>query len=140
MSTTLTWSDLGLVAIGGALGSAARYAMGVTVTQWAIALSPATRFPWGTWSVNLLGGLLMGVLAGLALRHAWFDTPMRLLLMTGLMGGFTTFSAFSLETLDLVLHKHWGVAMSYSISSLLLGVLTTALGLALGAGNVWLNR
>lgn len=140
MSSALTWSGVGLVALGGAVGSAARYAMGVTVTQWVLALTPATRFPWGTWSVNLLGALIMGILAGLALRHGWFDTPLRLLLMTGLMGGFTTFSAFGLETLDLILHKHWGVALGYALSSLLLGVLATALGMLLGAGSLWPSR
>ncbi|MDH5856100.1 fluoride efflux transporter CrcB [Lampropedia aestuarii] len=140
MSTALSWSGVGLVAVGGAMGAVSRYALSDKVAQWALTLSPTTRFPWGTWSVNLLGCLIMGVLAGLALRHAWFDTPMRLLLMTGLMGGFTTFSSFGLETLDLVLDKHWGLALSYSISSLLLGVLAAVLGMALGAGSAGFSR
>lgn len=140
MSSALSWSGAGLVALGGAVGSVARYAMGVTVAQWALTLSPASRFPWGTWSVNLLGALIMGILAGLAMRHESFGTPLRLLLMTGLMGGFTTFSAFGLETLDLIVHKHWGVALSYALSSLVLGVLATALGMALGTGSWWPSR
>lgn len=140
MSYTLSWSGLGLVAIGGALGSVARYAMSVAISQWAQALSPATRFPWGTWSVNLLGCCIMGLLAGLAVRHEGFGGPLRLLLLTGLMGGFTTFSAFGLETLDLVLHKHWGLAAAYALSSLVLGVLAVALGMLLGAGSLWPSR
>lgn len=140
MSGALSFFNLGLVAIGGAVGSVARYAMSTSVSQWVIGMSPATRFPWGTWSVNLLGGLVMGILAGLAMRHAWFDNTWRLLLMTGLMGGFTTFSAFGLETLNLILLKHWGVALSYALSSLVLGVLATALGMALGSGQLSLSR
>lgn len=82
------------VAAGGALGSLARWQLSV----WLRAVYPA--FPWGTLAVNVLGGFAMGLLA------AWFvERPvadgLRIGLMTGVLGGFTTFSAFSLDTLEL---------------------------------------
>lgn len=130
----ITTSGLALVAAGGAVGSVARYAMATQTTQWAQQLLPATRFPWGTWLVNLLGCLIIGLLAGLALRHAWLSANLRLLLFTGLMGGFTTFSAFGLETVELTMRQHWRIAIAYVLSSVLLGLLATAAGLWLGAG------
>ncbi|THT99657.1 fluoride efflux transporter CrcB [Lampropedia puyangensis] len=140
MSIPITFTGVALVAIGGAFGSVARYAISGTVTQWLQTIAPATRFPWHTWSINLLGCLIMGVMAGFALRHDWLNQSMRLLLMTGLMGGFTTFSAFGLEALDLVLQKHWSTALAYTLSSVVLGVLAVAIGLFLSSGSLSLQR
>ena len=82
-----------LVGIGSAIGGVLRY--GVSLLRF----SPAGTFPWGTLAVNVLGSLLIGLLAG------WLEPTAdrsRLLLMTGLCGGFTTFSAFSIETVSLL--------------------------------------
>ena len=83
-----------LVALGSALGGMARYAVYQVMAAWM-----GTRFPWGTLAVNVLGSGLIGWLAA-ALPAA--AMPSRLLLMTGVCGGFTTFSAFSMDTLQLV--------------------------------------
>ena len=86
--------QIGLVALGGALGSLARYGVGLAAARWL-----GLGFPWGTLTVNIIGGLAMGLLAA---RTGPGDEALRLLLGVGLLGGFTTFSAFSLETVRLL--------------------------------------
>ncbi len=113
------------VAAGGALGSTARFAVG----QWARALAPG--WPWGTWTVNLLGSFAIGLLiAVFALRPApeW----LRLGLLSGLLGGFTTFSAFSLESVELL--RSGGVVdlAGYVLATLVFGLAACALGLWIG--------
>lgn len=113
------------VAVGGALGSTARFAVG----QSARALYPG--WPWGTWTVNVLGSLAIGVLM------AWFlarPAPdwVRIGLMTGVLGGFTTFSAFSLDTLELLRTAGVASALAYVAASLVFGLAACALGLWLG--------
>lgn len=83
-----------LVGCGGFLGSVARYYVG----GWGTQLSHAGRFPVGTLLVNVLGCLLIGLLASLAEHAHLFSAPARLFLLTGFLGGFTTFSAFAYET------------------------------------------
>ena len=83
-----------LVGIGGFLGSAARYLITGLVTQ----ASAAARFPLGTLAVNILGCFAIGLVAGLAERADLFSAQTRLFLVTGVLGGFTTFSAFAFET------------------------------------------
>jgi len=82
------------VAIGGALGSAARY----LVTEWVLARS-GPAFPWGTLAVNVVGSFLLGFLFQLALAVEAFPPTLRLALSAGVLGGFTTYSAFNQETL-----------------------------------------
>ena len=90
------------VALGGAAGAALRYQTGRAMTQWLGAPIVAT-FPFATLAVNALGSLLMGLLAGWLARHGSESSDqLRLLLGAGLLGGFTTFSAFSLETLLMI--------------------------------------
>lgn len=106
-----------LVFLGGGLGAAARH--GVNRASFAI-LGPA--FPWGTLIVNVVGGMLMGALVGwLALRSASAE-PMRLLLATGLLGGFTTFSAFSLDAILLWQRGHPWASAAYVAASVLLSI------------------
>jgi fluoride exporter len=112
-----------LVALGGAVGSVARYGVGLAAARWF-----GLAFPWGTLAVNLAGSLAIGVLAA---RVGPADESTRLLLGVGLLGGFTTFSAFSLETVRLLEHQP-GLAMSYAAASLLLGVGACWVGLNLG--------
>ncbi|MDO3436916.1 fluoride efflux transporter CrcB [Rhizobium sp. CBN3] len=85
-----------LVALGGAIGSVLRYYVG----QWALKLmGPA--FPWGTLAVNVVGCFVIGVFAELVARKFNASVELRLLLITGFLGGFTTFSAFSLDAISL---------------------------------------
>jgi fluoride exporter len=112
-----------LVALGGAVGSVARYGVGVAAARWF-----GLAFPWGTLAVNLVGSLAIGMLA---VRVGPADENTRLLLGVGLLGGFTTFSAFSLETVRLMEHQP-GLAVLYVAASLLLGVGACWLGLVLG--------
>ena len=115
-----------LVALGGAMGSVARYKLSGYVLQHTI----DWRFPAGTFAVNVLGCLVAGFLAGLAEKHDFFSQEVRLLLFTGLLGGFTTFSAFGLETMYLLRRGDLAVAGANIVLSVIAGLL--ALGLAFG--------
>lgn len=119
-----------LVAIGGGVGSWLRFMAG----RWVVHLigpAAATAFPWATLMVNVFGSLAMGLLAGWLTRDggaAGADTS-RLLLGVGLLGGFTTFSAFSLEFAALVERGESATAVFYAASSLLLGFAALFVGL-----------
>lgn len=109
------------VAIGGAFGAVARYLVGLAVA-----------FPLGTLTVNVLGSLAIGLVWALfAARglQAWLP-----LVMTGILGGFTTFSAFSLDTMRLVEGGRYGAAGGYVLASVVLSLLACALGLWLAKG------
>ncbi len=114
-----------LVGLGGFAGAIARYLLG----GWVLHHTLSAKFPWSTFAVNVLGCLAIGVLSGLAERFEWFTPPMRLLLLTGLLGGFTTFSAFGLETVFLVRRGEVFVAAAYALSSVLVCVTVVWLGL-----------
>ena len=120
-------NSLYLVMLGGALGAGSRHLVNVGMLR---VFGPG--FPVGTLTVNVLGGLLMGLLAGwLALRSEAGGQGLRLFLGTGVLGGFTTFSAFSL---DAVLLWHRGavsLALGYVLASVILSILALAAGLAL---------
>jgi len=94
-----------LVAAGGALGSALRYLVATAALVW---LGPA--FPWGTLAVNLVGSFLIGLVQTLAAQRLVLGEEARLFLTTGVMGGFTTYSAFSYETVGLMERGAWGAA------------------------------
>jgi CrcB protein len=113
-----------LVALGGALGSVARHLL----SGWALHHSPEWRFPLGTFLVNVIGCFIVGVLGGLVVKHNFFSPEARLFLFTGIAGGFTTFSAFGLETFYLLRREEVLVASGYVISSVLVGVLVLWLG------------
>jgi CrcB protein len=107
-----------LVAAGGAVGSVARYLVGAQ----ALRLMGPT-WPYGTFTVNVTGGFLMGILAAwLAHRGNANSENMRVLLAVGVMGGFTTFSAFSLETALMIQKRAYGQAFTYTAASVLLSV------------------
>jgi fluoride exporter len=114
-----------LVGLGGASGSIARYKLGGVVLHYTM----DWRFPLGTFAVNVLGCLAAGALAGVAERYEWFSADARLFLFTGLLGGFTTFSAFGLDTVFLLRRGHVGVAAAYVTLSVLCGLLAFWLGL-----------
>ena len=116
------------VALGGAIGSVLRYQTGRLMTHW-LGPQAVTAFPWATLTVNLVGSLAMGILAGWLARHSQNAEQLRLLLGVGLLGGFTTFSAFSLEMMLLVERGQAGQAFVYAAVSVLAGLSALYLGL-----------
>ena len=115
------------VMLGGALGAALRY-----VTGTALGARLGASFPYATLAVNLAGGFAMGVLAALVLRGAASETA-RLFIGVGVLGGFTTFSAFSLESFQMIERGAWIMAGGYALASVIGSVLM------LGAG-MWVIR
>lgn len=113
-----------LVAAGGALGSMARFKL----SGWVLHQTANWRFPAGTLAVNLIGCFIAGLLAGMAVKQEVFPAEVRLLLFTGLLGGFTTFSAFGLETLLLLKRGAAGVAFANVAISVVIGLLLAWLG------------
>ena len=117
------------VALGGAIGSVLRYQSGRWITHW-LGAQAVTQFPWATLAVNAAGSVLMGALAGWLARHGPGGEELRLLLGVGLLGGFTTFSAFSLEMVLLIQRGQLGYAALYLALSVALGVTGLVFGLA----------
>ncbi|MDB5425201.1 MAG: crcB [Phenylobacterium sp.] len=119
--------NLLLVGFGGAFGAICRYLLGVQAGR-----TLGFGWPFGTLAANLIGGLLMGLLAGvLAYRGGVDQEKWRLLLGVGVLGGFTTFSAFSLETALMIERRAWGEALGYSLLSVVLSVAALFAGLLL---------
>ena len=123
MSQAVTAGQAGAVALGAAVGALLRWFAGMALNSlWA-------GFPLATLLVNCLGGGLVGV------AMVWFsrspDEVLRLLLVTGLLGGFTTFSSFSAESLGLIQRGDWGLALLHSAAHLLGALACTALGYGL---------
>jgi CrcB protein len=116
------------VALGGAIGSVGRF----WLTGVMMALT-GPRFPWGTLLINVLGSFVIGLVAGLTLTtgRIAMHPDVRIFLMTGICGGFTTFSAFSLQTLELLQSGDTVSAMGYAIGSVVLCVVATYCGWAL---------
>lgn len=105
------------VAVGGAIGSMCRYALSVMI--------PVTtgQFPWATWWANILGCAGAGLFLAISERFAILQGDARLLLLVGFLGGFTTFSSFSVETFQMLRHNEIILAMSYVTSSLIIGLI-----------------
>lgn len=115
-----------LVAAGGAVGSVLRYLVGLWTLR---SFGPA--FPWGTLTVNITGSFLIGVLAEAIGRKFGASVEMRVFLITGILGGYTTFSAFSLDAMTLLERGEPVTALIYVASSVLLSALAVFAGLAL---------
>jgi CrcB protein len=107
-----------IVGLGGCLGAISRYKLGGFVLHH----TADWRFPLSTCVVNLLGCFLAGVVSGLIERHSWFSPNVRLLLLAGFLGGFTTFSAFGVDTIFLLRKGEVAVAFGYVSLSVLGGV------------------
>ena len=118
-----------IVGLGGFLGSVLRFKLGGLVVQHAA----GWKFPLGTVVVNLSGCLAAGVLAGLAQKHALFTSETRLFVFVGLLGGFTTFSAFGMETVSLLQRQEFPAAALNVLVSVGLGLLALWLGLKAAA-------
>jgi CrcB protein len=116
--------NLLLVGLGGMLGSMLRYVTYTTIK--------GNTF-YATLLVNVVGSLIIGVVAGVALKNATFDGNWRLFVATGICGGFTTFSALSLECVQLLQQNRFAVALAYAVTSIVVGILAAVAGF-------WLSR
>ena len=115
-----------IVAAGGGVGAALRYGVGLGLGR----MLPGAAWPWGTFAVNGLGGLAMGLLVGwLAQRGVSNAETWRLLIGVGLLGGFTTFSAFSLEVALIIERRQMGLALGYALASVIVAVVALFVGL-----------
>jgi CrcB protein len=121
------------VALGGALGSVSRYWINGLVSAKA-----AATFPWGTLTINVTGSLIIGVAGALAIPEGRMETQTRQFitqfLMIGVCGGYTTFSSFSLQTLNLIHDREWLYAGGNILLSLCLCLIAVWLGWMLGTG------
>ncbi len=113
-----------MVGLGGAAGSMLRYLS----QRWVHQLYPHP-FPWGTMLVNITGCFLIGVFYSLSERSNVLTPEWRLLLTTGFCGGFTTFSAFTLEGMDLLKENRIGLLLAYIAASVLIGLVATYIGI-----------
>ena len=114
-----------LATLGGGAGTLARY-----IVISAAARLLGSEFPWGTFAVNVAGSFAIGVL--MAAIDIWFNgwIELRVFLVTGFLGGFTTFSAYSFDILLLIERKAYGPAMFYAAGSVLISLIAVALGLS----------
>ena len=119
-------SSILYVAFGGAIGASLRYVLGLAATR---SLGP--DYPYGTMAANVLGGFLMGVLAGWLAFKISGGENLRLFLGVGLLGGFTTFSAFSLDAMTMLEKKAYGQFIGYTLGSVVLSIGALMIGLML---------
>ncbi|MCU0492854.1 MAG: fluoride efflux transporter CrcB [Chloroflexaceae bacterium] len=118
--------NIAVIALGAALGANARYGLSL----WA-AERFGTAFPYGTFIINVVGSFLIGLVMAWSLTRAPLSEPLRLLVVTGILGGFTTFSSFSYEAYALIVNGNWPLALLYWLGSVGLGFLGVVLGFAL---------
>lgn len=115
------------VAAGGAIGAMSRYGVGIMAVRYI-----GHGFPWGTLIVNILGSFLMGLVIRFLASHLGETMELRAFLTTGVLGGFTTFSAFSLDFATLVERGDHGAAFAYVALSVLVSLLAVFVGLYAG--------
>jgi len=125
-----------LVGLGGGLGSIARFFVSGVAMQHA----GTWRFPLGTFRVNCLGCLIIGALVALMERRAILTAETRLFLLTGVLGGFTTFSAFALESVLLLRKGEIAIPVFYAVASVLGGFLAVWLGFKCAGGSTLVPR
>lgn len=116
-----------LVAVGGAIGSVARYLVGLGATRLA-----GPNFPFGTLTVNIAGAFAIGLLVEMIARRFDASAEMRVFIVTGILGGFTTWSSFTLDTMVLLERGEIGLSALYLLASLLVSFAAVFAGLALG--------
>ncbi|MDQ4044902.1 MAG: fluoride efflux transporter CrcB [Chloroflexota bacterium] len=106
------------VGIGGAMGALGRYVVGRELTE-----RTNSVFPYGTFTVNMIGAFLIGVLFAVLTERGIGHDHLRFLLVVGLLGGFTTFSSYTLEAISLFESGHWATGLAYVLGSNILGIL-----------------
>ena len=115
-----------LVFVGGGIGASLRHAVNMISAR-----GLGTAFPWGTFIINISGSLVMGLIAGYLAFKGGASQPWRLFVMTGILGGYTTFSAFSLDAALLYERGEIGSALFYVLGSVVLSIAGLFAGLAL---------
>lgn len=115
-----------LVLLGGGIGSVSRYLLSYLLTK-----NNTTQFPWATFIANAIGCLLIGLLFGYIQKNNLQNETLKLLLITGFCGGFTTFSTFSLENIQFIQNQNYNLALLYTISSIFIGFLGVLIGFKL---------
>ena len=119
--------NLLLVGLGGSIGSMVRYAASFLVRS--------KLFPYATLSVNITGSFIIGLIFAMSIKEEGLSNNWKIFLATGICGGFTTFSAFSLENMGLLQTGKIGMAVTYILLSIILGILATFLGYQLAIKN-----
>lgn len=109
-----------LIGIGGAIGSLLRFFFSQMIKSGS--------FPLATFTINIIGSFLIGIIIALSIKHIEFSSPWKLFLATGVCGGFTTFSSFSIENLQLIQQGKWMTSVFYIAGSILLGVIAAGIG------------
>ncbi|MEP7255045.1 MAG: fluoride efflux transporter CrcB [Ferruginibacter sp.] len=112
--------NLLLVGLGGGIGSMLRYGTALLINT--------KLFPYATLTVNIIGSFIIGIVFALTVKEEVLSQQWKLFLATGICGGFTTFSAFSLENLGLLQSGKYGMAITYISLSIILGIIATFLG------------
>jgi CrcB protein len=120
------WNRIVVLSIGGALGVNARYWLGVLMDRWV-----DSRFPWATVTINVTGSFAIGFLA-VILAHHWPHPLGRLFVVTGFLGGYTTFSSFAFESVKLWEDGRPRLSAANTVGSVMAGLAAVALGVALG--------
>lgn len=110
------------VACGGAIGASARYALSILLP------TAVGSFPWATWWANIIGCFLMGLFTAASEKYPILQAEWRLFLAVGILGGFTTFSSFGLETIQMIRHHLYILSFYYIFASLVCGLLALFLG------------
>ena len=118
-----------LVGIGGFAGSVFRYTLSLWMSD---RVASSSSFPLGTFTVNVIGCFIIGLLAGLLIISGEISEKARLFVVVGFLGGFTTFSAFSFESLNLLRSGHSITALTYMLLTLVITLLVTCLGYIIG--------
>jgi len=119
------YRELAAIFAGGALGALARAALGT------LAVPDPARWPWPTFTVNIVGAFLVGYFTTRLLERLPLSSYRRPLLGTGLCGGLTTFSTMQVETVKMLEHGHWALATAYTVVSIVLGLLAVHLATVL---------
>ncbi len=123
----MTFYNVMAVGLGGFLGSILRYVAVKTIDEYV-----QRNFAYGTFTVNVVGSLLLGILVGVALKRTELSENIRLFIGVGLCGGFTTFSAFAVENVNLINDKQVGNALLYIVASVIVGILAVLAGIWIG--------
>jgi CrcB protein len=116
-----------LIGLGGGIGSITRYVASLVIKS--------KTFPFATLTVNVIGSFIIGLVFAISIKQEGMEDNWKLFLITGVCGGFTTFSAFSLENVQLLQSGKTGIALAYIIVSMVLGIAATFLGYQLAIKN-----
>jgi CrcB protein len=116
-----------LIGLAGALGALARYGLGGLVQRYA-----GVTFPWGTFVVNIIGAFLFGFIWSLVEQRLVISVDTRVIILSGFLGAFTTFSSFMFETSSLIGEAQWGLAVLNVVGQIIVGLTAMFLGLAAG--------